>query len=126
MKLSEIRQAEGYEAISRVLPTLGQISPEEWHLKTKIWSIRYRIPIEELLPLYKPPIGKHPPPAKPITVKVSEAKPIKVAAEPNQEAECKVCGKTFIKKRPHGLYCSRTCGSRLRNINKRLKLKNSK
>lgn len=113
MKLSEIRQAEGYEAIAKILPTLGQISPEEWHLKTKIWSIRYRIPIEEILPLYKPPIGK-PAPARTVSVKVSEANPIKVAAE-LETLICGSCQTPFEPKTTRQKFCSNTCSSRERN-----------
>lgn len=121
MTLSEIRQAEGYEIIAKILPTLGQISPEEWHLKTKIWSIKYRIPIEEILPLYKPTINKHPPPpAKPISVKVAEANPIKVAAV-LETLICGSCQTPFEPKTTRQKFCSNTCSSRERNRKHRKK-----
>lgn len=130
--LSTYRKIDGYEQLSKLFASIEHQPAETWkpstYCQAQAIGLRYGIEIEEIERLYgfKTQPSKPPPAAPPISVKVSEAKPIKVVAEPNQKVECKVCGKTFEQTRADKLYCSHTCGSRLRNLNRRLKLKNSK
>jgi hypothetical protein len=117
--LSVSRKIEGYEVLAKLFECLEHQEPEKWkpstYCQAKAIGLRYGIEIEEIEILYsfKSQPSK-PPPAKAISVKVSEVNPIKVSAE-LETLICGSCQTQFEPKTTRQKFCSNNCSSRERN-----------